>query len=218
MSRRTARSPLTRACSRLGLRRSETVRKLLEVRRPELKKMKTISNTEASQLDSLDEEGEDCTAEHLVVFVWLEDASIDDSKLNHGGEVSGARRNERGGELSGHGEQGVARGLLIVSQGRGVEGGPGGASWSAGTAAAGVGVFWSLGRASRGTARERGTVAEEQAEGGTTSCSLDTAGGAGGGPGDERRRAGTRSTAALAPRRSAATGTRRRFPGKSLES
>ena len=77
------------------------MRNLLEVRRPELKKMKTISNTEASQLDSLDEEGEDCTAELLVVFVWLEDASIDGGKLNHGGEVSGARRNERGGRESG---------------------------------------------------------------------------------------------------------------------
>ena len=68
------------------------MRNLLEVRRPELKKMMTISNTEASQLDPLDEEVEDCTAELLVVLVWLGDASIDGGKLKHGGEVSGARQ------------------------------------------------------------------------------------------------------------------------------
>ena len=54
--------------------------------------MATISNTEASQLDSLDEEGEDCTADLLVVLVWLGNASIDDGKLKHGGDVSGARQ------------------------------------------------------------------------------------------------------------------------------
>ena len=68
-------------------------------------------------------------------------------------------------------------------------------------------------RTTRGGAPGRGGAGPRAAR---RRAHLDTAGGAGGGPGDERRRAGTRSTAALAPRRAAATGGPRHVSKKNL--